>query len=141
MKLRITVEGKTYEVDVEVLEGELPVAGGYAPAPAPSPFASAAPAPAPAPRPAAPPAAAPASASAPAPASGGGKSCKAPLAGTVTKVLVAVGDAVLQNQPIAVMEAMKMETNVAATSSGTVTAVRVAPGTAVKDGDVLVELS
>jgi glutaconyl-CoA/methylmalonyl-CoA decarboxylase subunit gamma len=137
MKLRITVEGKTYEVDVEVLDGELPVAGGYAPAPAAA--APAAPIAAPAPLHAAPAAQPPAPA--PPASSGTGKVCRSPLAGTVTKLLVAAGDTVVQNQPIVVMEAMKMETNVASTVAGTVTAVRVAAGSAVKDGDVLMELA
>lgn len=132
MKLRITVEGKTYEVDVDILDGEGSTSNQpEAVAAAPRPVA-----------PAPPPAAAPAPRPAAAPAVGAsGKVVKAPLAGTITKVLVAVGDQVALNQPVAIMEAMKMESTIASTAAGTVSAILVPPGTAVRDGDPLVELS
>ncbi|HET9732589.1 MAG TPA: acetyl-CoA carboxylase biotin carboxylase subunit [Acidimicrobiales bacterium] len=61
-----------------------------------------------------------------------------PMQGTIVKVLVAVGDTVEAGQPVCVLEAMKMENNVAAEKDGTVTEVRVSPGQAVGGGDVVV---
>ncbi|MDH4280207.1 MAG: acetyl-CoA carboxylase biotin carboxylase subunit [Acidimicrobiia bacterium] len=61
-----------------------------------------------------------------------------PMQGTVVKVLVEVGDAVEAGQTVIVLEAMKMENNVAAEKSGTVKEVRVEPGQSVSGGDVVV---
>ncbi len=61
----------------------------------------------------------------------------APMQGTVVKVLVAEGDAVELGQPVCVLEAMKMESNVNAQVAGTVTQLRVGPGETVGAGDVL----
>jgi glutaconyl-CoA/methylmalonyl-CoA decarboxylase subunit gamma len=132
MKLRITVEGKTYEVDVEVLEegpagplyGSTSVHGSTVAGPSSLAQASSAPA-----------------ATAPAPAAGGGSEhvVKAPIVGTIVQIKVAPGDIVSVNQVLLVMEAMKMETNVASPLAGKVKAIRVSPGEAVKAGQVLVE--
>ena len=64
----------------------------------------------------------------------------APMPGLVVRVNVAVGDAVQAGQGLVVMEAMKMENELRATTAGTVAAIRVEPGTAVEKGAVLVEL-
>lgn len=134
MKLKIGIEGKTYEVEVEILEGGesflLPSAsGGVRPlnvgrterrAPAP-------PAPAAAPRPAA-------------PAAVGKGACVSPLAGNIWKVLVEVGQKVEVDEPVVIIEAMKMETVIAAPMAGTVKAIHVKPGDAVKLNQVLVEI-
>jgi len=61
-----------------------------------------------------------------------------PMQGTVVKVLVEVGDEVEAGQTVIVLEAMKMENNVAAEKSGTVTEVRVETGQSVSGGDVVV---
>ncbi len=61
-----------------------------------------------------------------------------PMQGTIVKVLVAVGDEVESGQPVCVLEAMKMENNIAADKSGTVKEVKVAPGDSVGSGDVVV---
>jgi acetyl-CoA/propionyl-CoA carboxylase biotin carboxyl carrier protein len=61
-----------------------------------------------------------------------------PMQGTIVKVLVAVGDAVEAGQPVCVLEAMKMENNIAADKSGTVKEIKVAPGDSVGSGDVVV---
>ncbi len=61
-----------------------------------------------------------------------------PMQGTVVKVLVSVGDEVEAGQTVIVLEAMKMENNVAAEKSGTVKEVRVEPGQSVGGGDVVV---
>ncbi len=144
MKLRISVEGKTYEVDVEVVEegpggpiyGSTSVHSGTVTAPvAVKPAPSAAPT-APAAAPARPSPASAASASSSAP---GDKVVKAPIVGTVMQLKVAPGDEVSVNQVLLVMEAMKMETNVASPIAGKVKTIRVAGGEAVKAGQVLVE--
>lgn len=133
MKLKIAIEGKTYEVEVEILEGGdaflLPsAAGGGRPlnigrterrAPAAAPVA--------APRPAA-------------PAAGGKGACVSPLAGNIWKVLVEEGQKVEVDEPVVIIEAMKMETVIAAPMAGTVKAVYVKPGDAVKLNHVLVEI-
>jgi acetyl/propionyl-CoA carboxylase alpha subunit len=64
----------------------------------------------------------------------------APMPGTVLRVLVAPGDAVQARQPLVVLEAMKMETPLAAQRDAVVAAVNVAEGDTVADGAVLVEL-
>jgi oxaloacetate decarboxylase alpha subunit len=80
-------------------------------------------------------------ASAPAPAAiGSGEPVPAALAGNVFKVLVSVGDTVSEGQPVLVVEAMKMETEVAAPRSGSVTAVHVSEGDAVAVGDSLISI-
>ena len=64
----------------------------------------------------------------------------ATLAGTVFKVLVKPGDAVQAGQPVLVLEAMKMETEVTASEAGRVEAIHVREGDAVEIGDPLVSL-
>ena len=61
-----------------------------------------------------------------------------PMQGTIVKVLVAVGDAVEAGDTVCVLEAMKMENNVAADIAGTVTEVKVAVGDSVGSGDIVV---
>jgi 3-methylcrotonyl-CoA carboxylase alpha subunit len=66
--------------------------------------------------------------------------CRAPLPGAVTKVLVAVGDAVAEGDGLVVLEAMKMEHTLRAAGAGTVSRVVIEPGQQVDVGDLLVEL-
>ena len=61
-----------------------------------------------------------------------------PMQGTIVKVLVEVGQAVEAGQPVCVLEAMKMENNIAADKSGTVTEIKVTPGQSVGSGDIIV---
>lgn len=85
---------------------------------------------------------APAAAPAPAPQPAAGANCVvAPLPGTVTEVLVKVGDKVSAGQNVLKLEAMKMENCITAESAGTVKAVRVQKGAQVQGGDVLIELA
>ena len=126
MRLRITVEGKTYDVDVEVIDGE---AGSTAStsrpaAAAPSRGSSEAPPPA---------------AAAPPPVAAGENVLQSPIAGTILSVAVKPGDVVELNQVLMVMEAMKMETNVAAPTAGIIKTVHIAAGDTVKQGQPLVE--
>jgi propionyl-CoA carboxylase alpha chain len=66
--------------------------------------------------------------------------CRAPLPGAVTKVLVAVGDAVAEGDGLVVLEAMKMEHTLRAAGAGTVSRVVTEPGQQVDVGDLLVAL-
>jgi len=65
----------------------------------------------------------------------------APMPGKVVKVLVAAGDAVTAGQPLLVVEAMKMETTLAAEIDGTVKSVNASTGDTVDAGAVLVEIA
>ena len=64
----------------------------------------------------------------------------APMPGTIVDVKVKVGDAVAAGQLVAVLEAMKMETEILAPSAGTVTAVHADKGAAVNLGDAIASL-
>ncbi|CAN5581060.1 acetyl-CoA carboxylase biotin carboxyl carrier protein subunit [soil metagenome] len=64
----------------------------------------------------------------------------APMPGMIVRVAVQVGDTVVPGQGLVVMEAMKMENELRATSAGTVKSVLAQPGTAVEKGAVLLEL-
>jgi acetyl/propionyl-CoA carboxylase alpha subunit len=64
----------------------------------------------------------------------------APMPGMIVRVAVQVGDQVQSGQGLVVMEAMKMENELRATSAGTVKAVLAQAGTAVEKGAVLLEL-
>lgn len=133
MKLRITIEGKTYEVEVEVLEG-----APIGPTHGPTTVHSAAAAPASTPT-----KSHPSPDVDPAPHSSavtGEHVIKAPIVGTILELKVAPGDTVGVNQVLLVMEAMKMETNIASPIAGKIKSILVSPGEAVKAGQVLVEL-
>ncbi len=84
-------------------------------------------------------AAAPGTPAAAAPA-GEARTVNAPLPGLVLRIPVAVGDAVNEGDEIIVLEAMKMETPVAAPASGTVRNIAVSQGDQVKAGQALVEI-
>ena len=70
-----------------------------------------------------------------------GETIRAPIAGKVVKVLVAVGDTVAPGSPVIVREAMKMETELVSERGGTVAQVAKQAGQAVDTGDLLVELT
>ena len=125
-KFNITVNGTAYEVEVE----EVRAGGAAAPVAAPR---AAAPAPAPAA-----PAAAPA---APAKAAGAGEqSVDAPMPGKIIEVKVSVGQAVKAGDTLLILEAMKMQNEIAAPADGTVKAVNVSAGQSVKVRESLVIL-
>jgi biotin carboxyl carrier protein len=69
-----------------------------------------------------------------------GESIRAPIAGKVVKVLVSVGDQVAPGTAVIVLEAMKMENELAAERGGTVSAIHKAAGQAVDTGDLLIEI-
>ncbi|MBS1122148.1 MAG: biotin/lipoyl attachment protein [Deltaproteobacteria bacterium] len=70
-----------------------------------------------------------------------GETIRAPIAGKVVKVLVAMGDQVAPGTSVIVLEAMKMENELVAERGGTVTNLLKAAGQAVDTGDLLVELT
>jgi biotin carboxyl carrier protein len=70
-----------------------------------------------------------------------GESLRAPIAGKVVKVLVAVGDQVAPGTAVIVLEAMKMENELIAERGGTVTQITKTAGQAVDTGELLVELA
>lgn len=124
-KFMITVNGATYEVDVEEVGG----AQTAAPVRAAAPVAAA---------PAAPVKAA-ATAAAPT-ATAAGESVKAPMPGNILDVKVKVGDTVKQGDALVVLEAMKMENDIPAPHDGKVVQVCVQKGATVNAGDALVVL-
>jgi acetyl-CoA carboxylase biotin carboxyl carrier protein len=63
-----------------------------------------------------------------------------PMAGTVSRLLVQIGDAVTSGQDVVILESMKMEIAIQAEVGGRVTAVRVTAGTFVDEGSILFEL-
>ena len=71
----------------------------------------------------------------------GAGSLAAPMPGKVVSLLVAVGDKVEAGQPLAVMEAMKMEHTLAAPKAGTVEELLYAPGDQVAEGAALLRLA
>ena len=133
MKYKVTLNGKTYEVEVEAGKA-MCVAEYEAYAPAAAPVA--------APVAAAPVAAAPAAA----PAAGGvtvsgGESVNAPMPGNILKVAVTAGQTVKEGDLLVVLEAMKMENEIFAPKNGTVAQVLVSKGSTVDTGATMVVLN
>lgn len=141
-KFKISIDGTQYLVEMEEVGAPAPTPADAAPAPvaapAPAPAPAAAPAPAPAPAPTAEPAPAPA---APAPAVAGSYAQTAPMPGTILDIHVKVGDTVTANQPVMVLEAMKMENEVVAEQAGTIASINVEKGAMVNPGDTLFTLA
>lgn len=129
-KFKVTVNGKSYEVDVE----ELGTAAPAAPVtPAPAPVAATSPAPTPAPASVA----SPATQAAPkGPIPDSAVVVKAPMPGKISAIKQESGS-VTRGSVILVLEAMKMQNDIPAPQDGTLTEVRVTVGDNVKTGDVL----
>lgn len=118
-RYNITVNGKTYDVEVEET--------GSAPSQAPVQAA---------------PAAAPAPAPAPAKAAvGEGTPVKAPMPGNILDVKVSVGDTVSQGQVIVILEALKMENDIVANTSGKITSITVKKGDTVNSDDIIATIA
>ena len=73
-------------------------------------------------------------------ASGGSILLKAPLPGSIFKILVSEGDEVKKGDNMLIMEAMKMENEIKAEKDGVVKSIKVKLGAAVLQGDVLIEM-
>jgi biotin carboxyl carrier protein len=118
MKLKVTVNQIPYEVEVEVDEtpASLPPVyiGGGSGGPAAAPVAA---------------------------SGAAGGAVTAPLAGSVRKILVETGQAVTAGDVVAVLEAMKMETEITAPKSGTVAKILVDVGAAVQGGDTIIDIT
>jgi biotin carboxyl carrier protein len=67
--------------------------------------------------------------------------CLCPITGRVVLVMAGRGQKVKKNEPVLVIEAMKMEINVGPSVDGVVDSIHVKPGDTVKSGEVLFELS
>ena len=134
---KVTVNGTTYEVDVEEVGGapEVKAIAAAAPAPKAAPVAAA-------PQPKVAPPAPKAAPAAPAAASGGAaETVAAPLPGVVLDVKVKAGDAVKANQVLIIFEAMKMENEIVAERAGTVKEVLVAKGDMLDSGTPVVTIA
>ena len=129
MKLKITVDGKVYEADVEVFEPE-PTHPGYYPIPGQARVPAAAPVSAPP---------LPKAGAAGSPVADEGKVCRSPFAGTVSKISAQAGQTIQVNDVLLVLEAMKMETVITAPIAGKVAKINVNVGDAVQQGQVLAE--
>ena len=129
MKYKVTLNGRTYEVEVEAgkamlldeYEAIAPAAPATAPAAAPAPVAA--------------PSAAPAASLA------AGEPVKAPMPGVVLKVQVQQGQAVKAGQVLVILEAMKMENEIVAPKDGTVAQIVAAKGASMESGAPLVILA
>lgn len=125
MKLRITLNDKTFEVDVEVAEadtaalppaypiGSAVLSGSVAGAP-PAPVTNDA-------------------------AVDEAKVCRSPVSGIVVRLIAQPGQQLQVGDPLMVLEAMKMETNITAPIAGRIAALRVAQGDNVQSGQIVVE--
>ncbi|MBN1570489.1 MAG: biotin/lipoyl-binding protein [Acidobacteria bacterium] len=128
MKLKIAIDGKKYEVDVEAVEPTAP-----SPLMRGIPLGSAAVRVPAAPAPAA------------APAAGDNKPvdeakvCRSPVSGIVIRVAVQAGQSLQPGDVMLVLEAMKMETNITAPAPGKIAAIPVKEGDSVQSGQVVVE--
>ena len=119
-RLRITVEGKTYEVTVELpneAAGSAPVASAAVSAPASSPVYAAS-----------------------ALTAAGPGVIVSPLGGNVVGINVKVGQEVKAGEQVATLEAMKMNTFINAPADGKVAEVLVTVGTAVQEGQGLIRI-
>jgi methylmalonyl-CoA carboxyltransferase small subunit len=126
VKLKITVDGTTYEVEVEASEPEV-----ARPPPSVGPPRAATPVAIPvAPR-----------AAAGAPVADEAKVCRSPISGTVVRVAAQPGQAIQIGDVLLVLEAMKMETNITAPVVAQVARINAQVGDAVQSGQVLVEFA
>lgn len=131
MKYKVTLNGKTYEVEVEegkaVLLDEYEALAPDKEAPAAAPVAAAAPAPAAAP-------AAPVNLVA-------GETIASPMPGNILRIDVKQGDTVKAGQILIILEAMKMENEIVAPKDGTVAQVVTSKGAVVETGSPLVVIA
>lgn len=121
-KYIITMNGKKYELEIELADGSA--------APITAEKTTSAPTPAPQ-------SAKPAAQSV---SSSGGSKVTSPMPGTILAVNVSVGDTVTQGQAVLVLEAMKMENEITAAKDGVIIALHVKQGDSVQGGAVLFEI-
>ncbi|GAB2024506.1 acetyl-CoA carboxylase biotin carboxyl carrier protein subunit [Lactovum odontotermitis] len=133
-KFKIRVDGKEYLVEMEE-EGTPQHPLQPAPVAVAAPAAPAAPAVVP------PAPAAAASVAAPSVRSASAAAIKAPMPGAILRILVNVGEHVEENQPLMILEAMKMENQIVADKAGTVSEIHVTAGNQVNPGDALITIA
>ena len=129
-KLRVTVDGKAYEVSVELLDSaSAPVASSASVVVAPKSVG--------------PVSVAPVIAAPPKVSSGanGTSAVVSPLAGKIVSIDVAVDQTLVKGAQVATIEAMKMNTFVYAAKAGIVTGIHVSPGDAVEEGVALLTMT
>lgn len=124
-KFKISIDGTQYLVEMEEVGAPVPTPADLA-APAPAPAAAPEPEPAPA-------------AATPAPA--GAHVQGAPMPGTILDIHLNVGDPVKANQPVMVLEAMKMESEIVAEVDGVIASIGVSKGDMVNPGDELFSIA
>ncbi len=122
---RITVNGNTYDVQVEELGAAAQSASVQSAATAPAAQSASVQSAAPA----------------PAAQSAEGTPVNAPMPGNILDIKVNVGDSVAAEQVVVVLEAMKMENDIVTPVAGKVTAINVSKGQAVNSGDVLITVA
>ena len=120
----VTVNGVSYQVEMENAPAAPAAPVAATPAAAAAPAAQAAAPAAPAAKPA-----------------GEGKSVTSPLPGVIIEISVKEGQAVKAGQKVAVLEAMKMENEIAAPADGVVTSIRVAKGDSLQEGDEIMKIA
>lgn len=125
-KFNITVNGTAYEVEVEEVKAQAAAAPKAAPKAPAAPAPKAAPAPQVAPKKAA------------VAAGAGEHSIDAPMPGKIVKLVAAEGQAVKAGDTLLILEAMKMQNEIAADADGTVKTFNVAAGQSVKAHESLV---
>lgn len=114
-KYKITINGKEYEMDVELMDGSAPAKVSK-------------------------PASAPAAASKPAPSAAPAGATVSPMPGTILKVNVKEGDQVKAGDSVVILEAMKMENDITAPKDGVVKKLFVSEKQAVAKGEALFEV-
>ena len=119
MKLRISLEGQSYDVDVEILPESSADPLAFESLPIPTSVLRPPP---------------------PLDTRPEDKICRSPIAGVVVSVAACLRQKVRQDDPVLVIEAMKMQTTIGAPVDGTVDAVHVVPGESVKSGQPLCTL-
>lgn len=129
-KYRITLDGKTYEMEIELLSDNAAARPAVAKAAAePKPLTNTAPVPAPV-----------AQTSAQKPAEAAAGAVVAPMPGTVLRVEKGEGSAVKAGDLVLVLEAMKMENEILAPKDGTIAVMNCSAGATVAGGDVMFEI-
>lgn len=123
-KLKVTINGIAYQVEVEEIEDKAAVkVTPPVSTPVAAPVGMASPA------------------AAPAVLASGDTPVSAPMPGKVTKVLVTEGQAVKQGEVLLLLEAMKMQNEICASLSGTVKEIHVIAGQNVKNSEIMVVIS
>ena len=138
MKMKITLHGVAYEVEVELLD-EVEGRGTLSGMPPVPRFVQSHPMPTNQSNDGILPPPSRAGAAAAAAANAGGKTIISPVGGTIVEVKVKAGDTVKSGQELLILEAMKMQTSINSPVDGTIKSINVSAGDTVRESQVLVE--